>query len=144
MKTIRIIAGSYGHKPQGSGSVTLITRQHLPIQVSDAEAERLVGIGVAAIIETDVAIPAPEKAPEPQVQEETKAQERDTAKPAGYSIRTSARELTKLLEEYGLPYEEGMTKRQMVEQLDYYFAGDDVVQDQEGAPDLTAGSPVIR
>ena len=143
MKTIRIIAGSYGHKPEGSGSVTLITRQHPPIQVSDAEAERLVGLCVAAIIETDVAIPAPEKAPAPQAQEGTKAQERETAKPLGYSIRTSARELTQLLEEYGLPFEEGMTKRQMVEQLDYHFAGDDVVQDQEGAPDLKAGAVIL-
>ena len=143
MKTIRIIAGSYGHKAEGSGSVTLITRQHPPIQVSEAEAERLVGLGVAAIIETGAAIPVPEKAPAPQVQEETKVQEMKAAKPPAYSIRTTVRELTQLLEEYGIPFEEGLTKRQMVELLDFYFAADNVVSDDEGAPDLKAGSPVI-
>ena len=59
MKSIKIIAGSYGYRPAGSKHVKLINKHSGVIQVEAAEAERLVNLGVAVIIETNVKIDNP-------------------------------------------------------------------------------------
>lgn len=47
MKKIIIVLGGYGYQRNPEGPVDLITKKDGPIEVSDAEAERLVKIGVA-------------------------------------------------------------------------------------------------
>lgn len=108
MQRIKIIVGSYGYRPEGSGSVTLITKHHPPIVVNDAEAERLTDLGVAKIIENNVSLIAPGSNPDA-----------DT-KPL-YSMKNKSDELKALMDEFGLKYEDGVTKQQMVDALDEFF-----------------------
>lgn len=135
MKSIKIIAGSYGHRPEGSKSVTLITKQHPPIDVSDAEAERLIALGVAVIVENDIPLTRPEEMPDKTLPE--------------YSMKNKADELKALMDQYGLPYEDSTTKQQMVDALDAFFdapADDDEEPEEDPgqAPDLSAHSPVVE
>lgn len=130
MKKVKIIVGSYGYRPEGAGSVTLITKHHPPITVSDAEAERLVELGVAKIIESNIPLMAPGDNPDA----DTKPQ---------YSMKNKSDELKALMDEFGLEHEEGMTKQQMVDALDEYFDG---YEDNElgQAPDLNADQSVVE
>jgi len=48
MKRIKIINGTYGHRPEGSKSTHPKTANDGPFEVNDSEAERLVAMGVAA------------------------------------------------------------------------------------------------
>lgn len=136
MKSIKIIVGSYGHRPEGAKSVTLITKQHPPIVVSDEEAERLITLGVAKIVESDLALERPDTQPE------------DPAKPE-YSMKNKADELKALMDEFELPYEDGTTKQQMVDALDAYFdapAQEDEEETNEGGqvPDLNATNDLVE
>lgn len=136
MKSIKIIVGSYGYRPEGSKSVTLITKQHPPIDVSDAEAERLIELGVAVIVENDIPLTRPEETP-------------DKGSMPEYSKKNKADELKALMDEFGLPYEDGITKQQMVDALDAFFdapAEDDEDAEEEPgqAPDLSAHNPVVE
>ena len=63
MPKIKIIGGGYG------SAEGLKDRSSAPFYVDDAEAKRLVSIGVAEIVEAD---PEPEKAPEPDQPEPVK------------------------------------------------------------------------
>lgn len=140
MKSIKIIVGSYGHRPDGRGSVTLITKQSPPITVSDEEAERLVELGVAAIVENDLPLTAPGLGPGGAEGE-----------PPEYSMKNKADELKALMEEFELKYEEGMTKQQMVDALDAFFdeapdnTGDDTEDGQsEPLPNAGAQNSVVE
>ncbi len=137
MKSIKIIAGSYGYRPEGSKSVTLITKQHPQIEVSNAEAERLIELGVAVIVESDLKLQSQAQLPE------------STDTRPEYSMKNRADELKALMDEFELPYEEGITKQQMVDALDNYFdtpANDDEAVDEEPGqvPDLSVDSPVVE
>lgn len=136
MKRIKITVGSYGHRPEGSKSVTLITKQHPPVDVSDAEAERLIKLGVAVIVENDIQLTRPEKTP-------------DAGSIPEYSMKNKADELKALMDEFGLPYEDGTTKQQMVDALDAFFDApaeddEDAEEVTEQAPDLSAHNPVVE
>ena len=50
MTTIRIIAGTYGFKPKGSSRIIGKDSQSEPFEVENAEAERLIRLGVAEIV----------------------------------------------------------------------------------------------
>lgn len=54
MKTIKIISGTYGYKPNGSKSIKPVSVGGV-INIDDAEANRLVSLGVAAFIENEAA-----------------------------------------------------------------------------------------
>ena len=49
MKTIKIIAGNYGHNQDGK--VVLKTAKHKPFDVPDQEADRLVNLKVAEFVD---------------------------------------------------------------------------------------------
>ena len=51
MKLVKIINGTYGHRPTGSAYVLPVAAGGQPISVTDEEAERLVNLGVAAYVE---------------------------------------------------------------------------------------------
>lgn len=138
MKSIKIIAGSYGYRAEGASSVTLITKQHPPVVVSDEEAERLIALGVAVIVESDLPLVRPEQPPVYLAHPE-------------YSMKNKAYELKALMDEFELPYEEGITKQQMVDALDAFFDAsedDDTEDEEEGsaqdAPNLSAHNPVVE
>lgn len=135
MKSIKIIAGSYGYRAEGASSVTLITKQHPPVVVSDEEAERLIALGVAVIVESDLPLVRPEQPPVYLAHPE-------------YSMKNKAYELKALMDEFELPYEEGITKQQMVDALDAYFetpADEEEDEEEPGqAPDLSAHNPVVE
>jgi hypothetical protein len=141
MKSIKIIAGSYGYRPEGAKSVTLITKQHPPVVVSDTEAERLIELGVAVIVENDIPLTRP-------------GESRDMGERPEYSMKNKADELKALMDEFDLKYEDGITKQQMVDALDAFFdtPDDNEEEDEEddeenvgqGAPDLSAQSSVVE
>ena len=112
MKNIKIIAGGYGYRPEGAKSVTLITKHHAPVAVPDAEAERLVQLGVAKIVESNIPLVRPD----------------DGYQIFEYSMKNRADELKALMDKFELPYEDGITKRQMVDALDEFFES---VEDEE-------------
>ena len=58
MKLIRIISGTYGHRPENSNYVIPVTVGDPPISVDNDEAERLVAIGVAAYVDAVATAPA--------------------------------------------------------------------------------------
>lgn len=49
MKEVMIKCGAYGHRAEGSSFVRLVAKGETCV-VSDSEAERLVGIGVASLV----------------------------------------------------------------------------------------------
>lgn len=135
MKSIKIIAGSYGYRAEGASSVTLITKQHPPVVVSDEESERLIALGVAVIVESDLPLVRPEQPPVYLAHPE-------------YSMKNKAYELKALMDEFELPYEEGITKQQMVDALDAFFetpADEEEDEEEPGqAPDLSAQNTVVE
>lgn len=48
MKKVKIINGTYGHRPEGAKFITTVKAGEV-VEVSDTEAARLVGLGVAAL-----------------------------------------------------------------------------------------------
>ena len=51
MKIIKIIRGTYGYRKEGTRLVEPIDKNSDPITVSDQEAERLVSLGVAKVLD---------------------------------------------------------------------------------------------
>lgn len=63
MKKVVIVLGGYGYQRNPEGPVDLITKKDGPIEVSDAEAERLVKIGVAKYAAEESVQPVKEDEP---------------------------------------------------------------------------------
>ncbi|MCD8199812.1 MAG: hypothetical protein LUD25_02490 [Coriobacteriaceae bacterium] len=61
MKTVKIISGKYGHRPNGSKSVRIVYAGEL-VDLPDDQAERLVKLGVGAIVEAETPSPQPTEA----------------------------------------------------------------------------------
>ena len=124
---VKIVNGIYGHRPKlangkPSEYVVPVSRYDPPINVDEAEAERLVAAGVAEYAEK-----APETAPEaPEdtgaenvpAPEENAPEAPETAENAiEYSANMKADELRAAMREKGLPIHSGMTKAQMADAL---------------------------
>lgn len=125
MKRVKIIQGSYGHRLD-SGGVALITTKSPPITVNDDEAERLVELGVAAIVENDIPLTRP-------------GESQDTEEKPEYSMKNKSDELKALMDKFGLEYEDGITKQQMVDALDAFFDASDDEEDED--EDTSQGMP---
>ncbi|MEN6437026.1 MAG: hypothetical protein ABFD97_00415 [Syntrophobacter sp.] len=152
MKVIKIINGTYGHRPAGSRGIEPKQACDAPFEIEDDKAERLVSRGIAVYVGEPTA---------PIVIAETEdakgvatGQESSTAPPPGgntsdtenapkaqYSIDMKAVELREILEQCGLVYKVGMTKAAMVAALDEYF--EEEADDDEQPPALGAAEPVI-
>ena len=115
MARIKITAGVFGWN---HGTYELVKAGAPPIEVDDALAQRLVTKGVAEYV-----TPAP-------VVEQTELPE--------YSTRNTVKELQAIAAQYGITFEEGTTKAQMVELLDQHNAG----EDDEDAPTFDAAEAV--
>ena len=55
MKLIKLIQGAYGYRAPGSSVTELITTKSPPFEVEESEAERLIALGVAEYVQSDVA-----------------------------------------------------------------------------------------
>ena len=117
---IKIISGTYGHLI--GGRVRPKTVASDPFSLTPAEEARLVDRGIAVYVnevpaELDASIGL-DSVPE-------------------YSTRNTVKELQAIGEQFGITFEEGMTKAQMVEILNQYTAGED-----EDAPTFDATEAV--
>jgi len=133
MSYIKIIRGTYGYKPNGSRILAPKTRNDPPFEVPEAEAKRLVELGVAAYASVQtVAI-------QPVVPAVV-----DTQKPE-YDASTNANTLKALMKAAGLVMKVGMTKEDMVSALDEFYGvredhqdeddGDENEDDEDGEDD---------
>jgi hypothetical protein len=170
MKRIKIINGTFGHRPAGSKRLDPKGVNDPPFEIDDDKAERLVSLGVA-----EYADAAPKEKPSPAAKDKranavatrsrggkpgkasvsppkTKPGAQSAAdapeKPA-YDADTKIDELRALMREHGLPYRVGMTKAEMAAALDEIFsdAGNGAEEspagdDGEAPPNIGGEGPV--
>lgn len=144
MKVIKIINGTYGHRPAGSRAIEPKQACDAPFEIEDDKAERLVSLGIAAYVGEPVAtigITEKEDAKGVATANEAHNDSEEAKTRPDYSVEMKAAELRELLEDCGLTYKVGMTKADMVAALDAYF--DEAVEDGEAPPDLSAEAPII-
>ena len=133
MRKVKIISGGYGVRTNGRNKLCLPGKI---IEVENAEAERLVSLGVAAY-ENNAVATAREEAQGKQVQESNPEEEAPSSeeKHVKYTIKTKADELREIGKKCGITFKVGTTKEEMVEALDEYFSN-------ENPPQLSASDPV--
>lgn len=143
MKRIKIKRGGCGITYKDENGVlrhALKTAEHEPFFCDDAQASRLVRLGVAEIVgeaegETRKRSEGSEEGklqPEERIAVEETAGDSDDR--PYYSVGSDVKELRKIAKDVGVTLKVGMSKRDMVKALDAYF--------DEQMPDLTAAPPV--
>ena len=127
MAKIVITNGTYGYRPEEASIPEPKVAGDLPFEVSDEEAERLIGLKVAKYAEEAVATAQKATAGASTGSGVSKEENQDkagsTAVGVPYSAGSKATELRTLMKELGLPINFGMTKEQMIAALDDYYAG---------------------
>ena len=113
---IQIICGTYGHLI--GGRVRPKTAGSEPFSLTPAEEARLVERGIAVYV-NEAPVAVEDSIPE-------------------YSTRNTVKELQAIGEQFGITFEEGMTKAQMVEILNQHMAESDT----EDAPTFDATEAV--
>lgn len=156
MRTIKIISGVFGHRPEGSKYIEPKKAGDPPFTVDDEQAARLVRLKVAAYVDEDNILPdtgvataineVEDIAEVDNITEEGEALQEEITmhERPEYNTAMKANELKEIMSEYQLPFKVGMSKADMVAALDDYFA--DEVDDEEGAdemPDLDVEDPVV-
>lgn len=156
MALIKIISGTYGHRPNGSKHPEPKRAGDPPFEVGEAEAKRLVALKVADYVkqaESEDEIPVDDDLERNTGEngEGGDAKPEDT-KPE-YSVDMDVSALRELMKDCGLAYKVGMSKADAVAALDAYYAETEdeatVDDDPEGdpgkndnAPDLAVEEPV--
>lgn len=149
MKKVKIIGTTYGH--HNNGRIEPKDEKSAPFMLDDAEAERLVSLGVAEIIEERVATSKNdedaedkgENIPEDENRDEDAEDALVDEKAPAYTERpkydgsTKVTELREIGKNIGITFPVGTTKEKMIEQLDAYF--DDYFEE---ALDLAAEDPL--
>ena len=134
MKKVKIVGTTYGYH-NSNGRIEPKDEKSNPFMLDDAEAERLVSLGVAEIIEERVATPqideetedAGENTPEDENRDEDAEDALEDTRPPAYTERpeydgsTKATELREIGKNIGIVFPFGTTKEKMIEQLDAYF-----------------------
>ena len=149
---IKIIRGTYGHKV--GNRVVPKTNKSEPFELTAAQEERLVKMGIAAYV--NVATPPVDDA---NVEDGTpigfdelpELPEGVTGIPE-YSANMTAKELRAIGELCGLSFGERMSKAKMIEALDAFFDAnmadgvdeDDIIPDEEDAPTFDPASAVVE
>lgn len=142
MKTVMIIAGAYG-ADNGRHGVTVIERGQT-CQVDDAEAKRLIALGVAA----EAVATAPERVETPDAVDNPPAAENPQER-AGIAsdperlLKLTNAELRKLAEEMGLDPSGCKKKADYVELITSADEDGDTVDDGELPPALEAEVPTV-
>ena len=113
MIDVRVIKGTYGYR-NANGVVKPKNAKSGIFSLDDAEAERLVALGVAETVAT-----AP-IAPSAEPQGDSLEEDVNEYKP-DYSVATPVAELRKIAKTAGISFPVGMTKEEMVRKLDEIF-----------------------
>lgn len=130
MKKIKIIAGTYGYRKDGSSAVSLITPESDPIELSDEKAERLIKLGVAKEVGEN---------------EETATGHLDAESLEEYSVS----ELKELATKMELTFKPKATKKDLIKliseaEIEYPVADDDTNdEDAEETNDENAEEPPV-
>ena len=102
---IKIVQGTYGYVPQEGMAVELINITHDPIEVSESQGQRLLGLGIAEVVEekgqeTD-SEPEKEKYEKKESEEKelTFQEMRQLAKQMGISTKGTKEELSARIDE---------------------------------------------
>lgn len=111
MKTVRIINGTYGHRPINSKYVVPITAGDPPIALSDEKADDLVARHIAEFVATNQM---------PKTTDEGENNDGDGKKPA-YNVLMKVVELKEIMDTYGITIPANATKKEMIALLDDYF-----------------------
>lgn len=136
MCKVKIIFGAYGHK-DGSRLVTKTIHSE-PFFLDNAEAERLVSLGVAQIVAEDVATVVNEskvaQSSENPLCENvcTESEFEGDTGTAEYNVSMSVTALRSAAKERGISFKVGMSKEEMV----------DVLNRSDEEPILSAAEPV--
>ena len=133
MRKVKIISGGYGVRINGKNKLCLSGTM---IEVENAEAERLVSLGVGVYDNKAVAT-APAEESIKQTQESMSEKEVLSLEERSikYSVKMKADELREIAKKCGITYKVGTTKEEMVEALDEYFSNDN-------PPQLTVSDPI--
>lgn len=153
MKRIIIINGTYGYRPTGT-YVEAKSAGDPPFSAADTEADRLIGMGIARLADT-VDAPAAEEGPD--------GTEPTSDKLPEYSEKMKLTELKEIATAYGVDPSSMKSKKEVIEAIEASKADpaegepaatedvdeggdadteDDVVDDGEAAPALSAAGPV--
>ena len=122
---ISIIRGNYGYND--GRIVRAKSPSDPPFEVSDAEAARLIGMGVAKAVEkTILSKPTKAKDDEPVEKNEESSRESedyedDEDETPEYSEMSSNAELQAIAKEYGIPVSNRANKSELLSALDKYF-----------------------
>lgn len=151
MKTIRIISGAYGL--DNDGFIKAKTKNDLPFAVDCKEADRLVALGIAEIVEKAADAPvkagADHKSDSLSVDDTSGAESEQGGDSGGdtgseldgdvdipeYDPNMNVNELRAIAKSVGISFKVGTTKEEMVEELDKYF-------EENGGFDLNVEEPV--
>jgi len=126
---IKIISGIYGHLIDGR--VRPKTAASEPFSLTPAEEKRLVERGIAVYVNE-----APAEA------DASIGFDNTSDSIPEYSTRNTVKELQEIAALYGITFEDGATKAQMVETLDKHIAENSVEVDSEDAPTFDAAEAV--
>lgn len=134
---IQITQGAYRYRPEGEKSAVVVRAGDPAFDLPDQEAARLVSLGVAQ--------GAPPDAETAEIRALPADADPDPLEPRpAYSVKMTARQLRDLMDEYGVAFEDGMTKAHLVQRLDSFF--DDYEEEGEsgeGLPALNAEPPAL-
>lgn len=144
---IKIISGIYGLNE--GGRVKPKTSYDESFEVDDAEAERLIALGVAKIVASAVENPANSEDDSSKAElkvgeseddsEDTEPETPDEVEDTrpSYSDKSDIQELRDIAKAYCISISPNLGKAKILKKLDEFF------DEQNSVPDLSAGDPVI-
>ncbi len=144
---IKIISGIYGLNE--GGHIKPKASCDEPFEVDDAEAERLVALGVAKKVASAFENPADDENDSSKAElkadgseangedsEPETPEEVEDTRPS-YSDKSDIQELRDIAKAYGVSFSPNTGKAKLLKKLDDFF------DEQNSVPDLSAGDPVI-
>lgn len=148
MKKVKITGTTYGY--HNNGRIEPKDRKSPPFMLDDAEAERLVELGVAEIVGEGVAMPVNDEkqvdASENTPEAEDRAEDAEIAQKGegdipyterpDYDESTKVNDLREIAKKVGIKFSVGMKKEDMIAQLDEFF------DDYFSEVDLAAAEPL--
>lgn len=154
MKRVKIIFGTYGHKPEGAKRIMPVSIGET-VELSESESARLVGLGIAQYVHTPIVQPsAPAAAPssvqntfdkcDNQCDKNDGAEGEETAHLDREQLESMTNaELKALARDMGIATGSLKTKNALIEAIVAVGAAPAHEYDEELPPDLGAEAPVV-
>ena len=154
MTQVMIVFGTYGHKPEGAKRITPISIGET-VELPDAEAARLVGLGIAQYVHTPLSQPsAPVATPnstrnipdecDTQGDENDGAEDEETAHLDREQLESMTNaDLKTLAKDMGIATGSLKTKNALIEAIVAVEVAPGLEDDEELPPDLGAEAPVV-